>query len=85
MNQETPGLSINCPAPFDGDRNFDAQKAIDLARAHRAVGDLDSAEALDLLVDFFLTSRNYIFNGVISFEQEIALGITPVNSTGASI
>ena len=85
MNQKTPVLSDDHQAPFDGDGNFDAEKAVDLAMAQRAAGDLDSADSLDVLIDFFLTSQNYIFNGVISFEQEITLGTTPVNSTDASI
>ena len=57
MHQETPTAVVEGQAPFDLDGNFNAGKAIDLALEDRALGDIDAANALDLLVDFFARAR----------------------------
>ena len=74
MYQETPAARSEGHPPFDRDGPFNAELAIDLALEKRAFGDLDSADALDLLIDFFVTSQNYIFNGINTFNHEFALG-----------
>ena len=82
MNQKTPIAFIQPPSPFDHDGNFIAQKAIELAAAQRALGDLDAAEALDLLVDFFSTSQNYVLNGVAlldtDYPPDVSAPILPI-------
>ena len=74
MRQETPTVIITAQSPFDVDGAFNVEKAIDLALERRTLGDIDAADALDLLVDFFMTSQNYIFNTVIALEQELGVG-----------
>ena len=72
MHQETPTAVVEGQTPFDRDGNFNAEKAIDLALEQRSLGDIDAADALDLLVDFFSTSQNYIFNGDGSLNYEFS-------------
>ena len=72
MHKETPTVIIEAQTPFDRDGNFIAEKAIDLAFEQRALGDLDAADTLDLLIDFFSTSQNYIFNGDYSLNHEFS-------------
>ncbi len=85
MRQETPTTVIEVQTPFDRDGNFITAKARDLALEQRALGDLDGADALDQLIDFFITSQNYIFNGAVTFEQEIGATAVPVIYPGAAI
>ena len=73
MHQETPTATFEGQSPFDRDGNFNAAQAIDLAFEKRALGELDSADNLDLLIDFFITSQNYIFNGVSALNHEFSL------------
>jgi hypothetical protein len=73
MHQETPTATFEGQSPFDRDGNFNAAQAIDLALGKRALGEIDSADALDLLIDFFITSQNYIFNGVSALNHEFSL------------
>ena len=72
MHQETPAAIIGGQAPFERDGSFNDEKAINLALEQRALGDIDSADALDLLIDFFSTSQNYIFNGDYSLNHEFS-------------
>lgn len=85
MHQETPIAIIEAQTPFDPDGTFNPDKAIDQALEQRALGDIDAADALDLLIDFFSTSQNYIFNGAVTFTQEIGASAVPVIYPGAAI
>jgi len=76
MHQETPTAVAEGQTPFDLDGNFNVEKAIDLALEHRGLGDVDAANALDLLIDFFSTSENYIFNGDNSLNYKVPSGVT---------
>jgi hypothetical protein len=72
MHQETPTATFEGQPLFDRDGNFNAAQAIDLALEKRALGEIDSADALDLLIDFFITSQNYIFNGISASDHEFS-------------
>ena len=85
MHRETPTVIIEGQTPFDRDGNFIAEKAIDLAFEQRALGDLDAADTLDLLIDFFSTSQNYIFNGSVTLELGIASRAVPIILPGAPV
>ena len=85
MHRETPTVIIEGQTPFDRDGNFIAEKAIDLAFEQRALGDLDAADTLDLLIDFFSTSQNYIFNGSVTLELGIASRVVPIILPGAPV
>jgi len=77
MQQETPTALTEAETPFDADGVFNTEKAVDLAFEQRALGDIDAADDLDLLVDFFMTSQNYIFNTAVILEQEF--GVRPIS------
>ena len=83
MRKETPTAVVEGQTPFDRDGNFNAEKAIDLALEQRSLGDIDAADALDLLVDFFSTSQKYIFNGDNSFTYKVPSGVTKPNFHGS--
>ena len=85
MHEETPTVIIEDQTPFDRDGNFIAEKAIDRAFEQRALGDLDAADTLDLLIDFFSTSQNYIFNGGITLDQRITSRAVPIILPGAPV
>jgi hypothetical protein len=85
MHKETPTVIIKGQEPFDRDGNFIAEKAIDLALEQRALGDLDAADTLDLLVDFFSTSQNYIFNGGVTLDRGMASRTVPIILPGAPV
>ena len=72
MHQEAPNVISEGQNPFDHEGNFKTEIALDLALEQRALGDLDAAAALDLLIDFFMTSQNYIFNGGSSLNYEFS-------------
>ena len=85
MQQETPTALSEAQTPFDADGVFNTEKAIDLAFEQRALGDIDAADDLDLLIDFFMTSQNYIFNTFLAWEQELGVGANSVILPGAPI
>ena len=81
MHQETPTVINEGQTPFDREGNFITEIAIDLALEQRALGDIDAADALDWLIDFFMTSQNYIFNGDSSLNYGFSsAGKDPISS-----
>ena len=85
MQQQTPPALTEAQTPFDVDGAFNTEKAISLAFEQRALGDIDAADDLDLLVNFFITSQNYVLSGTMKLEQEIGTRVVPVIYPGASI
>ena len=78
MQQETLTAFIEAQTPFDADGAFNTEKAISLAFEQRALGNIDAADDLDLLVNFFITSQNYVLSSTMKLEQEIGTRIVAV-------
>ena len=74
MDLESLAPATSDQSPFRSDGSFDHHKAVDIVADLKASGDMDLADAMEALADFFRASENYIFDmtTALTFEQASA-------------